>query len=223
MGKRKVGAVAIGVAGVITGLASAASAGHARFVDGPFGVHEAGVHFVAEAGVTSGCSRDGSRYCPDGGVTRAQMATFMHRLSGNAEVPPSVNAAALDGVTLDDLVATLTDQYYVRVEPFTGGAGGAFCDPGDLSISGGFTQTDGPWLLAGSFSYYDEATDADGWLVGLVDQSGNLTGGGEVQVICQAQPGIGLSAQSTDSPTKQRSTEELKEMFHAGPTPQPAR
>jgi hypothetical protein len=52
---------------------------------------------MADSGVTVGCGDD--RFCPSDPVTRAQMATFMHRLSGTApDTGPSVNAAALTGV-----------------------------------------------------------------------------------------------------------------------------
>ncbi len=34
---------------------------------------------LAELGITSGCNREGTRYCPDRVVTRAQMATFLVR------------------------------------------------------------------------------------------------------------------------------------------------
>ena len=39
--------------------------------------HEANINALARAGVTSGC--DDNRFCPDGLVTRAQMATFLTR------------------------------------------------------------------------------------------------------------------------------------------------
>jgi hypothetical protein len=39
--------------------------------------HEANINRFAEAGITSGCG--GSKYCPDGLVTRGQMAAFLHR------------------------------------------------------------------------------------------------------------------------------------------------
>lgn len=79
-------------------------------------VHAAGIDWVADVGVTSGCG-DGSTYCPNDPVTRAQMATFMHRLSGTAPgIAPSVAAAAAleadtattagDADTLDGLDGT---------------------------------------------------------------------------------------------------------------------
>ena len=53
-------------------------------------VHADGIEWVAGVGVTAGCG-DGSTYCPNDPVSRAQMGTFMHRLSGNAPgIDPSV-------------------------------------------------------------------------------------------------------------------------------------
>lgn len=86
---------------VLAGAAGALAAG--RFADDIASVHQPGVSFVAEAGITTGC-RDGSVYCPSDAVTRDQMATFMHRLAGKAPgVAPSVNAATVDGFTADEL------------------------------------------------------------------------------------------------------------------------
>lgn len=84
------------VAAVIAALTTvAAVAGHDRFDDvGAEHPHEDGIGFVADAGVSIGCTEDGAEYCPDDEVTRAQMGTFLYRLSGNdPETPPSVTAA----------------------------------------------------------------------------------------------------------------------------------
>jgi hypothetical protein len=49
-----------------------------RFLDVPDGAPHAGaIAALAAAGVTGGCSADGTRFCPDAPVTRAQMATFL--------------------------------------------------------------------------------------------------------------------------------------------------
>ena len=49
--------------------------------DGPFsdvsGVHAGAINAIAGAGITAGC--DEARFCPDGGVTRGQLATFLAR------------------------------------------------------------------------------------------------------------------------------------------------
>jgi hypothetical protein len=48
------------------------------FVDDNGSKHEANINRLAEAGITSGCSLPNS-FCPDGQVTREQMAAFLHR------------------------------------------------------------------------------------------------------------------------------------------------
>jgi spore germination protein YaaH len=48
-----------------------------HFTDDEGNTHESGINRIAEAGITVGCGP--SRYCPDGIVTRAQMATFLKR------------------------------------------------------------------------------------------------------------------------------------------------
>jgi hypothetical protein len=91
------------VAGLVTALSGVAALA-VSFGDVPPGhPHEAGIEFMQESGVTIGCG-DGSNYCPSDAVNRGQMATFMHRLSGNAEgTPPSVDAATVMGLGPEDL------------------------------------------------------------------------------------------------------------------------
>ena len=54
---------------------------------------------IADAGITTGCSQGTNNYCPNGLVTRGQMAAFLSRLGalqpGSA---PKVNADKLDGI-----------------------------------------------------------------------------------------------------------------------------
>jgi hypothetical protein len=81
---------------------SSSSDGYTPFRDAPFGVHEPGIDWLAGSGVTAGCTT--STYCPGDPVTRAQMATFLHRLSGNADgTPRSVDAARVGGRTAGQL------------------------------------------------------------------------------------------------------------------------
>lgn len=47
------------------------------FTDDDTSMHEAAINSVRAAGITSGCGA--TRYCPDGMVTRGQMAAFLHR------------------------------------------------------------------------------------------------------------------------------------------------
>lgn len=42
-------------------------------------IHAAAIEALSAAGVTAGCVADGSEYCPDEHVTRAQLATLLVR------------------------------------------------------------------------------------------------------------------------------------------------
>jgi hypothetical protein len=58
---------------------------------------------IAAAGITSGCAPD--RYCPDGLVTRGQMAAFLNRLGALAPgKAPKVNADRVDGLHANALI-----------------------------------------------------------------------------------------------------------------------
>ena len=48
-----------------------------HFGDDDGNTHESNINRFAEAEITSGCGSN--RYCPDGLVTRGQMAAFLHR------------------------------------------------------------------------------------------------------------------------------------------------
>jgi hypothetical protein len=52
------------------------------FVDIAGNTHATNIEAIAASGITTGCDNDGTRYCPDGEVTRAQMATFLARSLG---------------------------------------------------------------------------------------------------------------------------------------------
>jgi hypothetical protein len=56
-------------------------AGDDYFNDDDGTAHEDSINRVFEAGITTGCSA--SRFCPDGIVSRAQMAAFLHRALGD--------------------------------------------------------------------------------------------------------------------------------------------
>ena len=94
---------------VTTAPASAAGISGA-FTDDDGSVHEADINGIAEVGITQGCG--GTNYCPRGGVTRAEMASFLVRA---LELPPqntgpfaditnsihasNINALAAAGIT----------------------------------------------------------------------------------------------------------------------------
>lgn len=90
----------------LTSLATVgALAGSTLFTDvNPGATHEEGIGWLAQSGVTAGCTAD--EYCPREPVTREQMATFLWRLSGNADgIDPSVDAAQLEGLSLAEVLA----------------------------------------------------------------------------------------------------------------------
>ncbi len=92
--------------------------------------HAEGIQFVHDSGVSIGC-QDGTVYCPDDFVTRAQMATFMYRLSGNdPATAASVNAGQLDGLDSSDLAANV-HQHIVSSNGVGGNAG---CPGTELSV-----------------------------------------------------------------------------------------
>ena len=138
-------------------LPTAAFATHAGFGDGPFAPHAAGVHYMGETGITAGCG-DGSNYCPDDAVTRAQMATFLHRMSGNGSIPPNVDAATLDGLSVAQLnpvaVATGADA----IDQTT---------PGLVDLDGATVEVTIPegrtGLLLARFSAESACTGGSGW------------------------------------------------------------
>ncbi len=81
----------------------------AGFVDvDPQSTHAAAIDALRHAGITAGCGDDPLRFCPDLPVTRAQMASFLHRALGSADAaqsagfvdvdPQSTHAAAIDAL-----------------------------------------------------------------------------------------------------------------------------
>ena len=93
LSKRAAFMIALAVLLVVPALAVAQSV----FDDVPdTSTHIDGITFAADSGVSVGCDTN-NNYCPDDFVTRAQMATFMYRLSGNdPDTAPSVHAAEAD-------------------------------------------------------------------------------------------------------------------------------
>ena len=75
-------------------LALAPGTGENRFAD-VAGTHVANVNAVADAGITLGCNADGTLFCPDDDVTRAQMASFLARALG---LPTGDGGAAFSDV-----------------------------------------------------------------------------------------------------------------------------
>jgi hypothetical protein len=103
------------------------------FVDDYWSAHQADINRLAESGITSGCAP--GRFCPDAGVTRGQMAAFLHRaLVPSTRLPPPVAGPppSLDG------------------RPYTAGsawntpiAAGAAADPNSAQLIAGLGQHNG--------------------------------------------------------------------------------
>ncbi|KJR43506.1 S-layer protein [Candidatus Magnetoovum chiemensis] len=80
----------------------------------------------ARLNITSGCD-DGSNFCPDGNVTRAQMAVFM--LKGLGQAPTSSDTC--NGAIFNDVNATTTGDYFCKaIEKFRNKNVTSGCDDG---------------------------------------------------------------------------------------------
>jgi len=49
------------------------------FTDDNSNKHESAINRLRKAGITFGCGGVATTFCPDGSVTRGQMAAFLHR------------------------------------------------------------------------------------------------------------------------------------------------
>ncbi|MGH8936419.1 MAG: S-layer homology domain-containing protein, partial [Acidimicrobiia bacterium] len=85
-------------------------------------VFEADINALATAGITSGCGPE--RYCPDGVITRAEMAAFLSRASS---LPPSAQNYFSD----DDGSIFEPDINTVAAAEITEGCGQSFYCPHD--------------------------------------------------------------------------------------------
>lgn len=99
---------------LVLGLAVAAPiavSAAASFVDVPdTHTFSADIQWLADAGVTKGCNPPtNDRFCPEGNVTRGQMAAFMHRLADSREV----DAGMVGGLSAEQLRPFV---YTTRVE-----------------------------------------------------------------------------------------------------------
>ena len=69
------------------------------------------IEAFSEAGITSGCSTSPMLYCPDGTVTRGQMAVFIERALGNFSPTPSPSGM-FDDVPAGDPFKSFIEEFY---------------------------------------------------------------------------------------------------------------
>jgi hypothetical protein len=121
------------------------------FRDVPHGsTHAAGIHYLAEAGIASGCTP--TTYCPNDDLTRAQMGSFLYRASGNAPgITPNTNAATLSAGAIVRVERTRT----VARDNFN--LAGAGCPERTLLVGGGGATDDRNWRMVVS-APFDERT-----------------------------------------------------------------
>jgi hypothetical protein len=72
-----------------------------QFWDDDGWTHEGNIEAIAALGVTEGCAPEGTAFCPDMAVTRAQMASFIARALGL----PAASPDRFDDVTADNVHA----------------------------------------------------------------------------------------------------------------------
>lgn len=158
-------------------LAAAALVGTAGVAHAAFGfddvnegdTHAAGIQWLVDNGITTGCDADS--FCPGEPVTRAQMATFMHRLSGSSNVLPSVNAETLQGLPASAFVQKpeLTTQS-VALANDTFETLSVTCTGAEYAVSGGFQikESQGGALSNDWYVVADQPTAGnDGWSVSV--------------------------------------------------------
>jgi hypothetical protein len=220
----------VALAAVVVVAASVGALAANRFGDVSSGhPHAAGIGWVADAGITVGCG-DGSDYCPDDDVSRDQMATFMHRLSGNASgTAPSVNAATVQGLSPSDLKGQ-TGPAGPKGEPGQDGTIGleygyaeleveddliavfAACPAGKEPIGGGGGVDMPGWFLFLDTPWYDEEEDVAGWLIAAEHVDGQVQAVGAFAAVACALPDPdgdeGFEAQSSTGSSELRDLQE---------------
>jgi photosystem II stability/assembly factor-like uncharacterized protein len=85
------------------------------------------------AGITGGCSTNPMLYCPEGSVTRAQMAIFLERgIKGSDYVPPDGTGTAFGDVPISYWAVKWIEQLFA--DGITAGCGdGNFCPENDVT------------------------------------------------------------------------------------------
>jgi hypothetical protein len=108
--------------------------------------HAAGIHYIAGAGITAGCTP--TTYCPNDTLTRAQMGSFLHRASGNAPgIAASTNAAT---VTTGGVFTVSSEKTVVNGSNVNRHS--VACPAGTEVVGGGSVYlSSGDWVLEASY------------------------------------------------------------------------
>lgn len=83
------------------------------------------VNAIANAGITAGCNRAGTRYCPNDPVTRGQMAVFLDKLGGLSLGPGGVPQPRMDAGSDQGSVV----HRFFRTVVLLSGPGQSECSP----------------------------------------------------------------------------------------------
>jgi hypothetical protein len=92
------------------------------------------VERLYNASITGGCDTNPLRYCPEGTVTRAQMAIFLERgMHGSSYTPPAVGSST----SFEDVATTHWAAAWIKqlaADGITGGCGsGNYCPEGTVT------------------------------------------------------------------------------------------
>jgi hypothetical protein len=83
-------------------------------------VHHDNITWLSDTGVTAGCNPpDNDEYCPNENVTRAQMATFIRRLSENEIVNAATANEADHAATADSVNGIELHRFFFQAEANT--------------------------------------------------------------------------------------------------------
>jgi len=100
--------------------------------------HNGNIDLIYNAGITRGCDPDAA-YCPNGLVTREEMASFLARTAGLGANPPVVNAKTAQSITKG--AARVVWQSFTGTAN-TSNPSAVSCPAGTTAIGGG-AKTDG--------------------------------------------------------------------------------
>jgi hypothetical protein len=124
------------------------------------------IEALAASGITSGCTT--TRYCPDGLVTRGQMAAFLNRLGALAPgKAPKVNADRVDGRHANQLIRVADQQ--IGATTLVPATGAQVQYGSDLKIT---APTNGFILVSAQVTYSSSNCTGDCWAATRIELVG---------------------------------------------------